>query len=197
MRVTASVKRQTKAALVREGARLFAEQGFAATTMDQVTAAAGVAKGTLYNYFPTKEDLAMAVVASRQAESVDEGMAMAEGSGTAEERLSALLTGATGWIQANPELTMVWCVERIRRGRPDGPSKFNQALTRAVEVGQARGEMRRDRHAVVMAAEIEGLLLVYIVMWYHSGLKMDLRVLLQEGVRGYLQGAGTGNGQGG
>lgn len=197
MRVTESVKQQTRTALIREGARLFAEQGFAATTMDQVTAAAGVAKGTLYNYFPTKEDLAVAVVASRQAESVDEGMAIAEGPGTAEERLSTLLTGATGWIQANPELTMVWCVERIRRGRPDGPSKLNQALTRAVEVGQARGEVRRDRHAVFMAAEIEGLLLVYIVMWYHSGQKMDLQVLLQEGVRGYLQGAGTRSGQGG
>lgn len=197
MRVTASVKQQTRAALIREGARLFAEQGFAATTMDQVTAAAGVAKGTLYNYFPTKEDLAMAVVTSRQTESAEEGMSIAEGTGTAEQRLVALLTGATGWVQANPELTMVWCIERIRRGRPDGPSTFYQALTRAVQVGQERGEIRRDRHAVFLAAEIEGLLLVYIVMWYHSGQTMDLRALLKDGVRGYLQGAGTGSGQGG
>lgn len=197
MRVTESVKQRTRAALISEGARLFAEQGFAATTMDQVTAAAGVAKGTLYNYFPTKEDLAIAVVSSRQAESVDEGMAIAEGAGTAEERLSALLTGAIGWIQANPDLTMVWCVERIRRGRTDGPSAFNQALTRAVQVGQERGEIRRDRHAVLMAAEIEGLLLVYIVMWYHAEQQMDLRVLLKDGVRGYLQGALTRSGQGG
>lgn len=194
MRVTESVKQQTRSALIREGARLFAEQGFAATTMDQVTASAGVAKGTLYNYFPTKEDLAMAVVASRQAKSADEGLAIAEGPGTAEERLAALLTGAIGWIQANPDLTMVWCVERIRRGRTDGPSAFNQALTRAVVVGQERGEIRRDRQPVLLAAEIEGLLLVYIVMWYHSGRKIDLRALLQEGVRGYLQGAGIQGG---
>ncbi|MDF2630551.1 MAG: regulatory protein TetR [Symbiobacteriaceae bacterium] len=197
MRVTESVKQQTRAALIREGTRLFAEQGFHATTMDQVTAAAGVAKGTLYNYFPTKEDLAMAVVSTEQSDAAEKGMALAAGQGTAEERLTALLTGALGWIQANPDLTMVWCVERIRRGRPDGPSTFNQALIRAVEVGQERGEIRPDRHAVLLAAEVEGLLLVYIVMWYHSGQKMDLRTMLQDAVSGYLQGASTRNGQGG
>ena len=36
---------------------LFAEHGFDAVTVDQVAAAADVAKKTVFNYFPTKEDL--------------------------------------------------------------------------------------------------------------------------------------------
>lgn len=197
MRVTESVKQRTRMALIREGARLFAAQGYAATTMEQVTAAAGVAKGTLFNYFPTKEDLAIAVVLSVQCETAGEALAVAEVPQTAEVRLTALMTAALGWIQANAELTLVWCVERIRRGRSDGASTFSLALTRAVEVGQERGELRRDRPAMLMATELEGLLLVYIVMWYHSGRRLDLRALLQQGVQGYIQGAGAAPGQGG
>ena len=34
---------------------LFREQGYEATTVDQITRQAGVAKGTFFNYFPTKD----------------------------------------------------------------------------------------------------------------------------------------------
>ncbi len=41
---------------------LFAERGYAATRLDDVAHRAGIAKGTIYLYFPTKEDLFRAVV---------------------------------------------------------------------------------------------------------------------------------------
>ena len=41
---------------------LFVEKGFSATRADEVAARAGVSKGTLFLYFPTKEDLFKAVV---------------------------------------------------------------------------------------------------------------------------------------
>jgi AcrR family transcriptional regulator len=49
--------RETIAAAAR---RLFAEHGFDAVTVSQVAAAAEVSEKTVYNYFPTKEDLALA-----------------------------------------------------------------------------------------------------------------------------------------
>lgn len=41
---------------------LFVEKGFAATRVEEVAARAGVSKGTLFLYFPTKEDLFKAVI---------------------------------------------------------------------------------------------------------------------------------------
>lgn len=51
--------------IIEAALRLFADRGFAATKLEDVATAAGIGKGTIYLYFPTKEDLFRAVV--RQA----------------------------------------------------------------------------------------------------------------------------------
>jgi AcrR family transcriptional regulator len=51
-------KARTKTAIQQQALRLFREQGYHATTVEQVAAAAEVAPSTVFRYFPTKEDLA-------------------------------------------------------------------------------------------------------------------------------------------
>jgi AcrR family transcriptional regulator len=51
-----------RAQIANAAHRLFLAQGFAATSMDAVTAEAGVSKQTLYSYFPTKTDLLIEVI---------------------------------------------------------------------------------------------------------------------------------------
>ena len=63
----------TRAVLVAGAARAFAEHGLGAT-MQAVAAAAGVAKGTLYNYFRTKDEIARALLAA-ELERVTRGAA--------------------------------------------------------------------------------------------------------------------------
>ncbi len=48
--------------ILRAALACFAERGFAATKLDDVAARAGVTKGTLYLYFPNKEEIFKAVV---------------------------------------------------------------------------------------------------------------------------------------
>jgi AcrR family transcriptional regulator len=50
-------KLETRQHIADVAARLFAEHGFEHVTVDQVATAANVAKKTVFNYFPTKEDL--------------------------------------------------------------------------------------------------------------------------------------------
>ena len=52
---------------------VFAEKGFAATKTEDIAARAGVSKGTLYLYFPSKEDLLKAVVQQNVVSLIGEG----------------------------------------------------------------------------------------------------------------------------
>ncbi|HJH31206.1 MAG TPA: TetR/AcrR family transcriptional regulator [Methanosarcinaceae archaeon] len=50
-------KIETKNKIFEVSGRLFKEKGFENTTVDEITKEAGIAKGTFFNYFPTKEAL--------------------------------------------------------------------------------------------------------------------------------------------
>jgi AcrR family transcriptional regulator len=52
-------KVKTHLAIQREALRLFREQGFEATTVEQIVAAAEVSATTFFRYFPTKEDVVL------------------------------------------------------------------------------------------------------------------------------------------
>src|SRR6201999_1647713 len=52
-------KARTRATIRREALRLFREQGYQATTVEQIAAAAEVSPSTFFRYFPTKEDLVL------------------------------------------------------------------------------------------------------------------------------------------
>jgi len=52
-------KEKTRQAILQAALALFAEKGFYRTTTKAISRRAGIAEGTLFNYFPTKEDLAI------------------------------------------------------------------------------------------------------------------------------------------
>ena len=63
MRVTSEKKELTRRRIVETARNLFIENGFEQTTTRDIAAAVGIATGTLFNYFSTKEALAMTMVA--------------------------------------------------------------------------------------------------------------------------------------
>ena len=71
---------------------LFAEKGFAATRSEEVAARAGVSKGTLYLYYPSKEELFKAVVRQNLSSLIAEGQGMVDGYlGSSAELLHKLI----------------------------------------------------------------------------------------------------------
>ena len=92
MRVTAEAKVATRRRILEAARDCFEKAGFEAATTRDIAAAAGIAAGTLFNYFPAKEAIAMALVAEalgaarRQFEGARRGESL-------EEDLFALIAG--------------------------------------------------------------------------------------------------------
>lgn len=62
MRISKQAKVQNREKILDAATRLFVEKGFAETTTRDIAAAVGMASGTMFNYFETKEALAMTLV---------------------------------------------------------------------------------------------------------------------------------------
>ena len=78
---------------------LFVEKGFAATRAEEVAQRAGVSKGTLYLYYPSKEELFKAVVRQTLSHLIAEGLEVAsQFQGTSSELLAHLM--AIWWERA-------------------------------------------------------------------------------------------------
>ena len=188
MRITAERRAHNHDSLIRAGLMLFGRQGFVATTVDQVAMAAGVAKGTFYNYFQTKEDLALAAFVAALEEiqgRLDDLLAH----GSLQERLGALFVHFDQWA-VHPELIWVWCLENLRRGRAEPASALlRHILTAVFADAQDRGEVRRDRDADLLALDLEGIILSHIAAWYHEGAEGDLMADLRGATDAYIQGA--------
>lgn len=92
------LREETEQALLEAGEQVFAEQGVSGTRVEDISKRAGVAVGTLYNYFEDREELFAALMVHRRAELVkalDEVSRAARGKswhGEFEDFLRATLT---------------------------------------------------------------------------------------------------------
>lgn len=83
--------------ILRAAARRFARQGFLATSVAEIIDDAGIAKGTFYHHFASKDELMRAIIELRVAELVDRAEELAAEPGLAPlEQLLAILGSNAG-----------------------------------------------------------------------------------------------------
>src|SRR5690606_5150400 len=68
--IEGDAKARRRLHILRVATELFSRQGYRKTSMDEVAAGAGVAKGTLYTYFANKNELLMSAIALEKRESL-------------------------------------------------------------------------------------------------------------------------------
>ena len=100
MRVTAQTKAATRQRIVEAARQLFGAKGFEASTTRDIADAAGIASGTLFNYFATKEEILACLAAEAVAGANLEFEHRAKGEGSFEEELFAFV--AAGMRKLKP-----------------------------------------------------------------------------------------------
>ena len=91
MRVTRETQERTRQRLLEAGCELLAERGLEGTTTRELASRAGVAAGTLFNYFPTKEALALELLGEAAGRAAEEHEAGRREGAPLEETLFALV----------------------------------------------------------------------------------------------------------
>ncbi len=100
---SASPTPSTRTRLLDAAARLFLQQGYADTAMEQVRLAAGASNGSLYHHFPTKALLAQALYAHTLRDFHAALLpAIAQGAG-AQAGVTALVRAHIAWVVRHPD----------------------------------------------------------------------------------------------
>jgi AcrR family transcriptional regulator len=199
-RISAEEKQKTRDRLLAAAARHFAEHGWAGALVDRISVEAGYAKGTLYNYFATKEELFAAVIeaaARRAAEHYRE----APRGGTIRDRLLALARADVDVLRDDEDFTKVLVREAMSFRPETYPlivehlSPYLVAIAGVLGEAVAAGELRSDLPPSQLALIFVGVLsLLYVQRWGSGGAWPQLDGIPGLAVTVFLDGAAVREG---
>lgn len=147
----------TRVAILTAASEAFAEQGYASTSMDDVAAAAGVSKGTLFYHFGGKTELFTEVLrgtADRLVQTWVEEVGTATGWQALEAGARGLLTA----VDTSPQPVRLLVTELFRPSRPwssDLARIRDQVLAPLVEVLEHVHAERSARFSAVPPADLD------------------------------------------
>jgi len=170
-------KIETKNRIFEVSGRLFKEKGFENTTVDEITTEAGIAKGTFFNYFPTKESLLLYFGEQRDELIYNLIENETKRSISTEEKIKKLLVHLAESYEQDKELTKLLIFEYrryvgysgLRPGEDNSRSHhLSKILHDLLEVGVEKGEVRNSIE-LKKAAEILTAIYVHSLMvWVNT-----------------------------
>lgn len=162
-------KREEKRILiVQAAARVFAQKGYSGTSIADIASRAEIGKGTIYEYFKSKEDLFFAVFEWFARMSWSEGkIGMAAIGGPVSGRLEALSDSIMrSWSEIKEIYSLVmefWAAsassqirERFRETFKTAYQNFRSIISGLIREGMDRGEFARQVDPEAVAASLVG-----------------------------------------
>jgi len=192
---------ETRERIFRAALGLFAEHGFTATTVEEITEAADVGKGTFFNYFRNKEDV-LSALAEVQLDKYAHAIRAAEsGALTPRQALRELwlrLPEEPGRSQPLVRSLMVVFLTSppVREKMSHSLEHARKMLARLFASAQERGEARRDCPPRELALAFQQKLLGTVLVWTLDP-PAPLKLLLEASFEDFWRGAGNTEVRGG
>jgi AcrR family transcriptional regulator len=161
---------ETRERIFRSALRLFAEHGFTATTVEDITEAADVGKGTFFNYFRNKEDVLSALAEVQLDKYAHATQAAESGALTPRQALRDL------WLRLPAEPAQSQALVRslmvVFLSSPEVRQKMMHSLEHGrvmlaglFALAQEHGEARRDRRPLDLALAFQQKLMGTVLVW--------------------------------
>lgn len=195
VRVTEAEKQANRRRLLDAAASEFSARGLDGANINQISLAAGLAKGTVYNHFDSKEDLFLAVV-QEACELAAAGSLSVPADASTRERLLAAITSDVEWARGHEPFARVLVREVLSADPRFYPRVIEAAapfISRVHEIlaeGVRRGEVRADIATEELALMFVGLGdLTLIAHWGSGGTWPSLDEIPELVVEFFLNGA--------
>jgi AcrR family transcriptional regulator len=165
---------ETRLRLFRCALQLFAERGFPSVTVEDITEAADVGKGTFFNYFESKDHV-LGVMAEIQLGKVREAVTLAEsGKQTIHSVLHRLFLRVAEEPGRSPELARAlissFLASKAVRGLIEGNmSEGRKMVAQVVAAGQKRGEIEPRLKKEKVALQLQQAFLGTLLLWSLQG----------------------------
>jgi AcrR family transcriptional regulator len=170
-----SDRRQRRSAELRErlfraALDLFARKGFVETTVEDITNAADVGKGTFFNYFPSKDHILLAfgeMQLEKLHASVEEARQSNEPMPVFLRSLRARMTEEPS---RNPAIVRTILQAHlsslpVREAMGKNHARAQALLTQLIQLGQDRGEIRKDLSAMDLAYVFRQTVFGTLLLW--------------------------------
>lgn len=153
---------------------VFAERGLSAARLEDIARRAGVSKGTIYLYFPNKEELFREVVRSSVITYIDRAEASLSSKPDAEQALRDWMTGYWAWLRSPVFPAMHRLVQSEMHHFPDLVAYYSTEVIERVHrlvcgmIERAMDQGRIRRMDPLVAARMLSSLFITHALWYHQ-----------------------------
>lgn len=165
----------------------FADKGFNGTSVNGLARKAGVSIGSLYSYFPSKEDLFL-TVADQGHELLARALADIDPEAGFFESYGAMLRKARDYAKSNPELNLVY-LDATTQGLRHLAARLSGSLEavtvelyrKALEAAKRSGEIRADIEPGAVAFCLDNLIMLFQFSFASDYYRDRLRIFLGLG----------------
>ncbi len=163
-------RQQTEEKIFLAAMQLFREKGFALTTVEEITRTAGVAKGTFFNYFPSKQHV-LGYLVERQKGVVAAHLELARaGAVPVPEVLKRLGRSLARFPGKSPEMarsvmSAFLASEDVRTKVSCEMALGRRMVAEMIHLGQERSQLRADVAPAQLAHDFHRAILGTVLLW--------------------------------
>ncbi len=183
--------------ILEAAVKVFARKGFNVATVSEVAKEAGVADGTIYLYFKSKDDILVHFFSFKAQQVFDRFRSAVARGPDAVAKLRHLVCVHLSEFQKDPDMALLYQVE-AHQGRRAAEEQiramskaYQDILSEILEQGQQEGLIRRDLYVSLVRRFIVGAVEETIGTWLHSGRSYDLASMADPLVDLFVRGIGT------
>lgn len=168
--------------------KVFATRGFSDATVDEIAAAAGIAKGTVYLYYSSKRDIYLAALKHGLLELQERTRATMQAAEGIRAKLRAFVRTRIEYAEANRDFIKIYHSEFGNLANANvSDSEFQQlylkqarmldgVLQEAVQKGEIR-QIRTDFTAYIIYDMVKGVMTQRLLGWSGGAMEEDIELL--------------------